>query len=171
MSASPFAPLQFPPVPADVAAATAQGSAWAVARGTKDRHGRGLRHPLPRGRRARRSRQDLLTAAVEQAVDRLGALGEPALDGVVVRVQRVPDHADALLQQLHAGLRPGPERHWASAERRPEGTVVITVQERPLLSSVESAELGRAVYAAVLARCAEQIGRTPEDLDPRWGGF
>ena len=110
-------------------------------------------------------------AAVEKAVERLGGLGEPALLGVVVRVQRIPNHAEALLQELRAGMRPGPERLWASVGRRKDGTLVVTLHERPILEAVEPGELDTAVYATVLARCAEEIGRDPEQLDPGWGSL
>lgn len=110
-------------------------------------------------------------AAVEKAVERLGGLGEPALIGVVVRVQRVPDHAEELLQELRAGMRPGPERLWASVGRRRDGTLVVTLHERPILEAVEPEELDTAVYATVLARCAAEIGRDPEQLDPDWGSL
>ena len=110
-------------------------------------------------------------AAVEKAVEKIGALGEPALLGIVVRVQRIPDHADGLLQELRAGMRPGPERLWATLGRRGDGTMVVTLHERPILSAVEPEELDTAVYATILARCAEEIGRDPEQLDPDWGSL
>ncbi len=189
MSDSPFAPLEFSEEPQEGARVRAEsrtseapaggaGGVGGVRAGSdsvpqrsRDRHGRGLRHPMPLGRRGRRTRQDRLMAAVEKAVERLGGLGEPALIGVVVRVQRVPDHAEELLQELRAGMRPGPERLWASVGRRRDGTLVVTLHERPILEAVEPEELDTAVYATVLARCAAEIGRDPEQLDPDWGSL
>lgn len=173
MSESPFAPLEFSPEPQEESAGGAgeRTGERSVPWRPRDRHGRGLRHPVPLGRRARRSRQDRLMAAVERAVEKIGALGEPALIGIVVRVQRIPDHADGLLQELRAGMRPGPERLLASVGRRSDGTMVVTLHERPILSAVEPEELDTAVYATVLARCAEEIGRDPEQLDPGWGSL
>ena len=200
MSDSPFAPLQFSEEPPEESAGGAGGAGGGRAGGaggaqagsgahgghrtrggraaagdapvrTRDRHGRGMRHPVPLGRRARRSRQDRLETAVEKAVEKISGLGEPALIGMVVRVQRIPDHADGLLQELRAGMRPGPERMWASVDRRADGTLVVTLHERPILADVEPEELETAVYATVLARCAEEIGRDPEQLDPDWGSL
>ncbi|WP_141756376.1 hypothetical protein [Micrococcus sp. HMSC067E09] len=178
MSDSPFTPLEFsaqpreePAAGGEESAAGGDGAGGGVPWRSRDRHGRGLRHPLPLGRRARRTRQDRLETAVEKAVEKIGGLGEPALIGMVVRVQRIPDHADGLLRELRAGMPPGPERLWASVGRRGDGTLVVTLHERPILSAVESDELDTAVYATVLARCAEEIGRDPEQLDPGWGSL
>lgn len=192
MSDSPFAPLEFSPEPweepfeestegSDEAGGGAGGGrrrggrrravAGDVPVRSRDRHGRGVRHPVPLGRRARRSRQDRLEEAVQQAVEKLGGLGEPGLLGVVVRVQRIPDHADALLSRMRAGMRPGPEQLWSSLARRGDGTLVVTLHERPILAAVEAGELDTAVYATVLARCAEALGRDPQQLDPGWGNL
>lgn len=174
MSDSPFAPLEFSVEPREESAQGAgeeHGGAVGVPVRSRDRHGRGLRHPLPLGRRARRSRQDRLEEAVQKAVENLGGLGEPGLLGVVVRVQRIPDHADALLSRLRAGMRPGPEQLWSSVSRRDDGTLVVTLHERPILAAVEPEELDTAVYATVLARCAEALGRDPQQLDPGWGSL
>ncbi|MBB4734623.1 hypothetical protein [Micrococcus cohnii] len=133
----------------------------------RDRHGRGMRHPLPRGVRARRGRAPAIVRAVREAVDRLGALGRPELTGTAVQVQRIPDAPDALVARLRAGDRPERPELWAQA-RIVDARLVVTVHERALRGFDAPVDLVGTVYAALLLACADALGVDPEDLDPAW---
>ncbi|MDO5633867.1 MAG: hypothetical protein Q4G34_03205 [Micrococcus sp.] len=167
--AEPHTPLPprdpLDPLPPDAVASTEQG---ATVRAT-DRHGRGLRHPWPLTQRGRTTRQDALVTAVEAALERLGSLESPALRSVTVTIHRIPDHAEELLARLRRGDRPGPEQRWSHVERSERGAISVTLYERALLAAIEREDLDTAVYATLVARCAEISGCSPEDLDPRWG--
>lgn len=145
------------------------GGGSPAARGTRDRRGRGLRHPRPYGTRSERGRGEALLHAVEKAVDRLGDLDTPALQRITARVERIPDRLDERLRELHAGGDRDEEAMFARAERQGTDGVLITLFERPLRDAADPADLEGAVYGVCLSRCAEALGVDPQVLDPEWG--
>ena len=46
---------------------------------------------------------------------------------------------------------------------------MLTLFERPLRETVETADLEDAVYGVALSRCAAALGVDPQTLDPSWG--
>ena len=149
--------------------AAASGAGGHGARRTRDRRGRGLRHPRPFGARSERGRGEALLTAVEKAVDRLGSLDAPGLRHVTARVERIPDRLDERLRELHAGRERDEEALFARAERQGRDGVLITLFERPLRDAADPADLEGAVYGVALSRCADALGVDPQVLDPSWG--
>ncbi|WP_344770813.1 hypothetical protein [Micrococcus endophyticus] len=149
--------------------AAASGAGDHGARRTRDRRGRGLRHPRPFGMRSERGRGEALLTAVEKAVDRLAALEAPGLRHVTARVERIPDRLDERLHALRAGAERDEETLFARAERQGGDGVVITLFERPLREAAEPDDLEGAVYGVALSRCADALGVDPRVLDPEWG--
>ncbi|WP_256971948.1 hypothetical protein [Micrococcus luteus] len=152
-----------------VGSGTGTGVGSGAARRTRDRRGRGLRHPRPYGERSERGRTEALLTAVEKAVDRLGALDAPGLRHVTALVERIPDRLDERLRALHAGAERDEETLFARAERQGQDGVVITLFERPLRDAADPDDLDGAVYGVALSRAAEALGVDPQVLDPDWG--
>lgn len=136
---------------------------------TRDRHGRGLRHPAPFGARSDRGRGEALISAVERAVERLADLEAPGLARVSVRVERIPDRLEERLRLLEAGAEQDEESLFARAERHGTDGVLLTLFERPLVEAAEPGDLDGAVYGVALSRCAAALGVDPQVLDPHWG--
>lgn len=161
MSADPLAPL--PPTPP-----RAPGHGRRPGR-RRDVRGRGLRHPLPFGVRNPRGRVEAFVDAVQSSVERLAGLGVPGLRRVTARVERIPDRLDDRLALLHARADGDDEELFGRAATDGPDGVVLTLFERPLRETVETADLEDAVYGVALSRCAAALGVDPQTLDPSWG--
>lgn len=75
-------------------------------------------------------------------------------------------------------LPPTQPRDWTAAVTVPLASVVpgrdgrrrVVVFRRPIELRVDgSAELGALVFAVVVEQVAELLGRSPEEIDPRYG--
>ena len=128
----------------------------------RDRHGRGIRGPLlPASLPGHRTRAELFDDYVFAALERLETDWGPQLSGVEVAVETTPIINTATDAVPLAKLTPG-------AKGRPPR---IVVYRRPVeIRAVDADDLHDLVFDVVTEQVASYLGRSPEEIDPQYGG-
>jgi len=131
---------------------------------SRDRHGRGLRGPLiPRGVPAWRSRADRFDDRVLDAVEQLEQRWPDELDGIEFAVEDVPPSDPAPWEHGEVPLG----RFFPAQGQLPPRVVVY---RRPVETRApDGRDLGPLVHDVIVEQIAQLLGRTPEQIDPRYG--